>query len=366
MLARFGRPCKKIPNEEHNVNLVDPVTKPLLRRVCTLFVIALLPFIASAQSENRTLRIQTHFGPESATGKLITQFIDDVHTMSSGQLVIDLHFSSSVVRPHETFAAAASGILDGDMTGPGYQITKDPAFQFIANTLGAYETPLQQHAWFYQGGEELVQKLYNKFGMELIGWWSSGRESLSSSTPLSSINDLKNWTFRSPPGLQTDLFKRLGAKPEIMDVADIFSALKNKEIDGADASGLANNVSLGLYEITPHATYPGFHSMPAEHLAINKSKWDALPEHLQRIVHVAMEKLSFHAAVKFSTKNQQAAAQLAKTGVTLHNWSRKDRMSFRNAMQKSWLEFAQGSAAAQAFVESHQTFMQSLGLIEPP
>jgi len=310
------------------------------------------------------LRIQTHYAPESVSGELAAAFIDDVQTMANGQLEIEMFYSSSVVKSVETFDAAATGIIDGDMTGGGYQTGKDPAFQFVGDIMGGYDTPYQQHAWFFNGGEEVAQKLYNKYGMELIGWWIYGQESLASSKPIAGPDDLKNWKFRSPPGLETKIFENLGAKPIVMDFTEIFTALETKLIDGADASGLANNQGMGLYDLVKHANYPGFHSMPSDHLAINKEKWDELPEHLQRIMKVAMQKLAFQTAITFEIKNAEAAAQLTEEGVTLYDWSQEDRNAFRAAAQSAWADFAAGSAEAEALVESHQAFLKQLGLSE--
>ncbi|MBX2879269.1 MAG: TRAP transporter substrate-binding protein [Granulosicoccus sp.] len=317
---------------------------------------------ALAADDVHTLRIQTHFGPETVSGKLAAQFVDDIQVMSNGQLEIEMFYSSAVVKSVETFDAAATGILDGDMTGGSYQVGKDPAFQFAGDIMGAYDTPYQQHAWFFNGGEEVANKLYNKFGMELIGWWIPGQESLSSSKPLAGPSDLKNWKFRSPPGLETKIFQGMGASPIVMDFTEIFTALETKIIDGADASGLANNVGLGLYDLVKHATYPGFHSMPSDHLAINKTKWDALPEHLQRIMKVAMQKLAFQTALTFEIKNQEAAAELAAAGVTLHSWSQEDRNAFRAASQAAWDDFAGDSETAKLLIQSHKDFIQKLGL----
>ena len=115
-----------------------------------------------------------------------------------------------------------------------------------------------------------------------------------------------------------------------MDFTEVFTALETGIIDGADASGLANNVGLGLYDLAEHATYPGFHSMPSDHLAIRKDVWDGLPPDIQRIFEVAMQKLSFQTALTFEVENAKAAAQLAEKGTTLHNWStRTARRSVR-------------------------------------
>ena len=148
-----------------------------------------------------------------------------------------------------------------------------------------------------------------------------------------------------------------------MDFTEIFTALETKIIYGTDASGLANNVGLGLHDLVKHATFPGFHSMPSDHLAINKAKWDALPPHLQRIIRVAMEKLAFQTAMTFEIKNTEAAAALRAKGVTLHNWYDADRATFRKAAQKAWQGWAEKTPEARALVDSHVAFLTQLGLM---
>ena len=212
-----------------------------------------------AYAADVTLRIQTHYASEHPSGKLAATFQDDVQTMSGGEIEIEMFYSSSVVGSVETFDAAVNGVLDCDMTGGGYQTGKNAAFQFVGDIMGGYDTPWQQLSWlYYGGGLEAAQELYHGEGMHLIGWWLYGQESLSSSKPITGPADLKDWKFRSPPGLETEIFAELGAKPIVMDFTEIFTALETGIIDGADASGLANNVGLGLYDLVKHATYPGF------------------------------------------------------------------------------------------------------------
>ena len=317
-------------------------------------------FTATAQTTN--LRIQTHYAPETVSGQLAAQYMEDIQTMSNGEINVEMFYSSSVVKSVETFDAASTGILDCDMTGGGYQTGKNSAFQFVGDIMGGYDTPYQQLSWlYYGGGKEAAAPLYNKYGMELIGWWVYGQESFASSKPIAEVADFKDWKFRSPPGMQTLIFEKLGASPIVMDFTEIFTALETGIIDGADASGLANNVGLGLYDIVKHANFPGFHSMPSDHLACNKAVFDAMPEHHQRIMKVAMEALALRTALTFEKKNAEAAAQLREEGVTLSQWSTEELNKFRGAAQASWAEFAD-TPEAKALVDSHLAYLEQLGL----
>ncbi|WP_299287856.1 TRAP transporter substrate-binding protein [uncultured Tateyamaria sp.] len=319
---------------------------------------------AMADGHATKLRVQTHYAPESNSGQLIQTFMDNIATMSDGSLELEMFWSSSVVKSVEGFDAAASGILDCEMHGGGYQTGKNPAFQFVGDIMGGYATPYQQLSWlYYGGGLDAAQELYNKYDMELIGWWVYGQESFASTRPIGGLEDLKDWKFRSPPGMETVIFEKLGASPIVMDFTEIFTALETGIIDGADASGLANNVGLGLYDIAKHANYPGFHSMPSDHLTCNKAVFDGLSESHQRILRVGMESLALRTALQTEVANTEALAQLKEQGVTIHTWSDEDLKVFREAAQSAWTEYAT-TPEAVALVESHSAYLRQLGLLD--
>ena len=83
-----------------------------------------------------------------------------------------MFYASSVVKSAETFDAAATGILDCDMTGGAYQTGKNPAFQFTGDLMGGYSNPYQQMSWMlHGGGRSAINDLYNAHNMEFVGWW---------------------------------------------------------------------------------------------------------------------------------------------------------------------------------------------------
>ncbi|MDH5799070.1 MAG: C4-dicarboxylate ABC transporter substrate-binding protein, partial [Paracoccaceae bacterium] len=132
----------------------------LLKTAAALALVA-----GSASAESTHLRIQTHYGPETLSGKNATQFVEDIQAMSNGEITVEMFYSSSVVASVETFDAAANGIIDCDMTGGAYQTGKNPAFQFVGDIMGGYDTPWQQLSWLYQGGGyDAAQELYNQYG----------------------------------------------------------------------------------------------------------------------------------------------------------------------------------------------------------
>ena len=310
------------------------------------------------------LRISTHFSVETLSGSLAAEFVDDVTMMSGGGIEIEMFYGGSVVKATETFDAAVTGVLDCDMTGGAYQVGKNPAFQFAGDLNGGYSDPYQQYSWLLHGnGYEALNTLYNANDMEFVGWWIPGPESLVSTKPIRGVDDLDGWKFRAPPGVITNIFDRLGASPIVMDFNEIFTALETGIIDGADASTIANNVGLGLYDIGEHTNYPGFHSMPADHLACRKDMWDDMPEAHQRILTVAMQALALKTTTKQDIEMQKAAAELREKGVTLYTWPEEEMQKYREAVAATWVEYAT-TPESKELLAAHLDFLKDIGAVK--
>lgn len=319
--------------------------------------------VSGAMAQDFHLKMQTHYSPESTSGKLAQSFIDDVQTMSGGRIEIEMFWSSSLVKSTEGFDAAASGILDGEMHGASYLTGKNSAFQFLGDPMGGYDDPWQMYEFLYNGGGlEAANKLYNKYNMQFVGWWAGGQESLVSTKSIAGPDDLVGWKFRSPPGLETQIFAEMGASPIVMDFTEVYTALETGIIDGADHSSIANNLSAGDYDLTQYTTFPGFHSMPADHVTFNLDVWNSLPEDLQRIIEVAAQKLALQTTMTFDIANREAVAAAAAKGVTIQDWSTEDRADFRRAAQAAWDDFAD-TPEAKALVQAHRAFMERIGLL---
>jgi len=215
----------------------------------------------------------------------------------------------------------------------------------------------------FPGAQEAVDALYNKYGMTLIGWWIPGHESLISSRPIPDVASLKDFKFRSPPGMESMIFTTLGAKPIVMDFGEVPTALQTGLIDGADYSSLATNYAGGHYEQNKYATYPGFHSMPADHLACNTKVWNKLKPHEKGAMKAGIEIAGRTITSLVERKNAEAVKALKEMGVTLHDWSREDRLKFRQAALGAWEEWKKKSPEAAALIEIHTAYMKANGIM---
>ena len=335
----------------------------LITKITAAIAVVSIALFGSANA--KTLKIETHFTASSPNGEVAAQFAKNVEKFSGGSLKVQMFYSSSVTgKSAEVFNSAQTGIIDCDMTGAGYQTGKNAAFQFAGDVMGGYDNPYQQYEFLnFPGAQEAVDALYNKYGMTLIGWWIPGHESLISSKPIPDVASIKDFKFRSPPGMESMIFTALGAKPIVMDFGEVPTALQTGLIDGADYSSLATNYAGGHYEQNKYATYPGFHSMPADHLACNTKVWNKLKPHEKGAMLAAIEICGRTITSLVERKNAEAVKALTAMGVTLHDWSREDRLKFRNAALGAWEEWKKKSPEAAALIEIHKAYMKSNGIL---
>ena len=335
----------------------------LITKITAAIAVVSIALFGSANA--KTLKIETHFTASSPNGEVAAQFAKNVETFSGGSLKVQMFYSSSVTgKSAEVFNSAQTGIIDCDMTGAGYQTGKNAAFQFAGDVMGGYDNPYQQYDFLkFPGAQDAVDALYNKYGMTLIGWWIPGHESLISSKPIPDVASIKDFKFRSPPGMESMIFTALGAKPIVMDFGEVPTALQTGLIDGADYSSLATNYAGGHYEQNKYATYPGFHSMPADHLACNSKVWNKLKPHEQGAMLAAIEICGRTITSLVERKNAEAVKALNAMGVTLHDWSREDRLKFRNAALGAWEEWKKKSPEAAALIEIHKAYMKANGIL---
>ena len=140
-----------------------------IKKLSVAASVAAISLGAVAANAQTNLRIQTHFSQETLSGQLAEQYINDIQEMSNGEIEVEMFYASSVVKSAETFDAAATGILDCDMTGGAYQTGKNPAFQFTGDLLGGYTNPYQQMAWLlHGGGRDAINTLYNDHNMSEV------------------------------------------------------------------------------------------------------------------------------------------------------------------------------------------------------
>ena len=211
-----------------------------------------------------------------------------VEKMSNGRLIIRVDASNKHKSPLGIFDMVKGGQYDMGHSASYYWKGKDiNTLPFTSMPFGL--TAPEQYAWFYYGGGlELMQKVYDKHnilsfpggstGVQMGGWF---REEIKS------LEDLNGLKMRIP-GFAGEIMAKLGVTVTNIAPGELFTALERNSIDALEWVGPSMDIKMGFHKIAPYY-YTGWHEPASEmHFMINKKSMNKLPADLQEILRVAM------------------------------------------------------------------------------
>ncbi|WP_129139183.1 TRAP transporter substrate-binding protein [Modicisalibacter coralii] len=294
------------------------------------------------------------------------QWAQNVETMSDGRIHIEILPTGAVVPPNQTLQAVKAGILQGHLTDPSYFSGENPAFGMIGNLVGAWSDPYNFLDYMNNGGgEEIYNELAEPYGVHLIGAAATGLESLPSTRPIKTVEDLKGLKLRTPEGMVSNVFKRAGATPVNLPGSEVYTSLQKGVIDAADYTVFATNQSQGLHEFAKYPNYPGFHSLPMVAVSLNKEIWDGLPEDLKAILTTSVDAMAYQMVGQLKTRDLKAVRE-ARQDPDIHiiNMSDEERAKFRAIAQKEWKDWSDKNDVTKEFYKSVVSYLQDHNLLK--
>jgi TRAP-type mannitol/chloroaromatic compound transport system substrate-binding protein len=239
-----------------------------------------------------------------------------VETMSNGRLKITIDSANKHKSPFGIFDMVKAGQYDMGHSASYYWKGKDPNTLFFT-TMPFGMTAPEQYGWFYYGGGmELMEKVYDKHNMlsfpggntsnQMGGWFRK---------EINSLEDLKGLKMRIP-GLGGEVLARAGGVPVSLPGGELFTALQSGAIDATEWVGPYNDLAFGLYKAARYYYYPGWHE-PGTTLEcmVNRQALEALPQELQDIVLNAGRVANQDMLAEYVARNNQAL----RTLVTQHH-----------------------------------------------
>ncbi len=148
--------------------------------------------------------------------------------------------------------------------------------------------------------------------------WENGFRQITSSThPIAKVEDLDNFKIRTPPGrLWIDLFKTLGASPTPINLAEAYTALQTKVVDGQE-NPYAVIETTKFYEVQKYLSVTN-HMWDGYWLLGNKDAFNALPPDVQAIVRRNTAKYSLLQRGDVARLNASLADKLGRRGLTIN------------------------------------------------
>jgi tripartite ATP-independent transporter DctP family solute receptor len=148
--------------------------------------------------------------------------------------------------------------------------------------------------------------------------WDNGFRQITSSTrPIDSVADLNGFKIRVPPSpLWVSLFTAFGAAPTSINLAETYSALQTKIVEGHE-NPLALILILRMYEVQKYVSMTN-HMWDGYWMIANGRAWGRVPDNMKAIIvkHVKVATMQERAAIR--ALNDSVQGELVAKGLVFN------------------------------------------------
>ena len=174
-------------------------------------------------------------------------------------------------------------------------------------------------------------------GLHLLGYFDAGeRHIMTTEKPVEKLEDLAGLKIRTMENrLHLTTFEAFGANPLPMAYGELYTALEQGVIDGAEAAD-PNYLAKRFYEPAPFWARVGWIRL-MEYVVMSRDFYDGLPSGDRAVIDRAARAMVLQERAWYREAADSALRQLREAGVTI---TRPDRGPFRTAAQVVYQEWA--------------------------
>ena len=211
--------------------------------------------ISPAQAAEKVYKLKlaetwpTNFGVFSEPAR---RMADLANKMSNGRLEIRIDTANKHKSAFGVFDMVRAGQYDMGHSASYYWKGKVPNTLYFT-TMPFGMTATEQYGWFYYGGGmELMQKVYEPFnlmsfpggntGVQMGGWFQK---------EINSVEDLQGLKMRIP-GFAGEVLAKLGANPTNIPPGELYTSLERRTIDALEWVGPSMDLRMGFHKIAPY------------------------------------------------------------------------------------------------------------------
>jgi tripartite ATP-independent transporter DctP family solute receptor len=289
--------------------------------------------IASAQQFN--LKIGSVIDAQHPLLTGARKMVEIVESESKGRIKITLYPSSQLGAQREVLQNMQAGLVDGVIEATTSLTPFVPQF-------AALDLPYlvkDEDAAFRLFDSDVVDKELRQRGIAVgihyvHSWEVTFRDIYTRTKAINSIGDLKGLKVRVIPSPSfIALFREFGAAPTPMAFGEIYTALQQGVIDGAENDDVTFMTSKHM-EVAKNLALTR-HMMLADSLFMSEKTWQKLPEDLRKLIQKGSLEARHVVHVERAEKEKTALAQIKAAGI---NITQPDLTPFIAAGKRTYAE----------------------------
>jgi TRAP-type mannitol/chloroaromatic compound transport system substrate-binding protein len=234
------------------------------------------------------LDVASTFGTNNFLGQVALELGRNIETATGGAVALEVHEPGDLVPAFEVFSAVSTGALPAGWDWIGYWSDTVPVTKFYGSLPFGPE-PVVFAGWMWEGGGmEILQRAYDEYGVKVLPCLMNAQETGGwFNQEITSVEDYDGLRMRIS-GLGAKVIERLGASPQLIPGAEIYTALERGRIDATEFANPLVDKNMGFDEIADYYYFPGWHQSASwMSLLMNQGVWDQYDEATQAQIELA-------------------------------------------------------------------------------
>lgn len=308
---------------------------------------------AATQAQEYVLKFNHVLGAKEPYHKGFTNWAKAVEEKTGGRMKIEVFHSAQLGVEEDIIEQIRQGANIGQNTDsarmgnyvPGIAIMNGPYFaENLEEVAKLRESPTVKK-W--------LGELADKYGLKVLSFnWVQGYRHFFTNKPINKPEDLKGLRIRTPPApIWQESVRALGAEPVAIAFTDIYPALQQKAVDGAEL--VFNNIKAArMYEVLKYGSETG-HIMLVNFQVISAKFFNGLPADIQKILVEECDKAGEEISKEILANEKVVKEELIKAGMTIIDAKDIDIASFR--------EWGKNAYKALNIMDAYTTVSKEIG-----
>ncbi len=278
---------------------------------------------------------------DTPKGKAAERFRQLAEKVTSGRVKVELYPNSQLYKDREELEALQLGAV---------QMLAPSVSKF--GPLGVREFEVFDLPYLFPDAEtvdrvadgEIGRSLFARLesrGIKGLAYWDNGFKQFSANRPLREPKDFRGLKMRIQSSKVLEaMVRQLGALPQVMAFSEVYSALQQRVVDGAE-NPVSNLYTQKMHEVQSHLTISD-HGALVYAVIVNRKFWEGLPADVRAHLDKAMREATIYERAIAKKENEDAlAAVRASKKTEVYVLSDAERKRWREALLPVHTKFEQ-------------------------